>query len=41
MPVPGLPEEFVLKEIHLSCRGYCPKTDCRAALVSTSNFQAK
>lgn len=34
--VPGLPEGFVLKEIQLSCRGYCPKTDCRAAMVSAS-----
>ena len=34
--VPGLPEGFVLKEIQLSCRGYCPKTDCRAAMLSVS-----
>ena len=33
--VPGLPEDFVLKEIQLSCRGYCPKTDCRVAMASS------
>ena len=32
--VPGLPDEFVLKEIHLCCRGYCMKSACRAAAIS-------
>jgi len=32
--VPGLPDGFVLKEIQLCCRGYCAKTECRAALCS-------
>ena len=27
--VPGLPDDFVLKEIQLCCRGYCPKEACR------------
>jgi len=34
--VPGLPDGFVLKEIQLSCRGYCPKTDCRMSMVAAS-----
>ena len=33
--VPGLPEGFVLKEIQLSCRGWCPKADCRAAMAAS------
>lgn len=31
--VPGLPDDFVLKEIHLCCRGYCTKSACRAAMT--------
>jgi len=32
--VPGLPDDFVLKEIQLCCRGYCPKGACRAAICT-------
>ena len=32
--VPGLPDDFVLKEIQLCCRGYCPKEACRAAICA-------